>query len=263
MTADDVGVTTWFLPERGVAGLRWAQQLGFVAVHVDARDLAELGSTEFAAAARDLGVDPIGVAAVEIEEIGLESREPARRAISDAIELAKDLDADLVYLPAFGSAAIASTADLVRFAGLLRYAIDSAEDHVKVAVEAPMAADDLAKLFHEVDDSRLRLLLDTQNPTLWGHPVGPIVDAFAQVIGAVHVKDGSGTMGNRQLGHGDADLVHTLSRLAVNGYTGRFVIENDYRSASTIAAFLDRSALNDLWGTARRCRQPAGGDVTR
>lgn len=244
----DIGVTTWFLPRRGVEGLRWAAAAGFDGVHLDQNDLGDDRGLGYRAAASALGIELWGLAACELETIGLSDLESARRVIDDAVEVSAALDLPFLYLPAFEAADLATSRDVDTFAELLRYAVEIGGPSLVVAVEAPLDIPGLHALFDAVDEPRVALLMDTQNCTLRGTPAAPIAAEFLDRIGTVHVKDGCGALGNRRLGAGDAGVAGTIRLLADGGYDGPYLIESDYRRGDLDSAAHDLAVLRGLLG---------------
>jgi len=102
--------------------------------------------------------------------------------------------------------------------------------HICVATENGLGADGNRHLVGLVDDPLLRILFDTQNPTLWGHDAAYMVRDLRDVLAThVHVKDGSnGIMGNAPIGTGGADVERTLRRLADASFVTGWILENEY-----------------------------------
>lgn len=246
----EVGATTWFLPERGVQGLRWASRAGVRSVHFDQNDLRD-GVAQYAETASALGVALSGFAIVALEDVGLGNSSHAREVIDQAVGFARDLGVPLVYLPAFGNAGVSSQADRNRFADLVSFAIDKVGDSARIAIEAPLGADGLLALFDAVADPRLQMILDTQNPILWGEDVVAIVEMFAAKVVAVHVKDGADRAGDRPIGQGRAPIRETFDALVRHCVTAPILLENDYRMSKGPAAIAaDTSAVRSLWALA-------------
>ena len=237
------GVTTWFLPERGVPGLRWACDAGFRSVHLDSRDLVTVTPEQYLVAAQDLGIGLGGLAVVDLEVTNLNDHATTKSCVEAAIQLATDLGVNYVYLPAFGRAEISSVENMVLMAELLTHALTISHDTGQIiATENTLGPIGLRALFDLVDDPRLRLLFDTQNPYLWGHHPPDIADEFASRIGPfVHIKDGIGTMGNRRIGDGECHVASSVQSLINAGFDGTFVLENDYRSADIESARVDQA----------------------
>ena len=82
-----------------------------------------------------------------------------------------------------------------------------------------------------IDRPNARVLLDTQNPALWGHDVAAYVERlWPRLANQVHVKDGrDGRMGNAVLGDGEAGVRRRPSAaLRAHGFDGILISENDY-----------------------------------
>jgi sugar phosphate isomerase/epimerase len=228
----EVGVTTWTSPVRGERAVRWAAQQGLRAVHLDEHDLTG-GVEALVTAARSCDVRLAGFAVSGLEAVGLSDLARARRTIDVALEQADALSISFVYLPSFGRAVIRTAADLRGTAALLRHALAGSPPTTIVASESSLGADGTLRLFHAVDDERLRLLLDTQNPALHGHSAARLVRALPDRLAPfVHVKDGVASKGDAVVGTGSADVGDTIAALVQAGYTGSFVLEGDYRAAA-------------------------------
>lgn len=245
----ELGVATWFLPSRGVAGLQWARAAGARCVHFDVHDI-EGDPGLFASCAEDLGIKLQGLALVDIEDAGLSDTWRTREIVAESVRLIRSLSVPLAYIPAFGNALIGSPEDELALRDLTRFAIGEVGDDATVAIEAPLSADQLQSLFKAIGDAPVQLILDTQNPLLWGHDGAMIAEAFASRTAAVHVKDGIVSMGDCPIGHGEAPIAAMLSRLANAGVRPPFVLENDYRKANPRDLVADAMALESMWSAA-------------
>ena len=112
----------------------------------------------------------------------------------------------------------------------------------------PVGRTSRLRLLRAAGRSDLRVLLDTQNPALWGHAVAPMVDAlWPYLVDQVHVKDGiDGEMGNAVLGEGESGFAATLAALRRRGFAGALVSENDYHGARSELAARDIAILADI-----------------
>ena len=187
-----LGVTTWTLPERGAAGLAWAHDAGFGRVHMDVRDVAIDGPDSLRVAAEELDIHLVGVAAVELEAVGIAGHD-AEACVSHAIELCSRLKIGYLYLPSFGAATISGESDLQRTAELLRHTISMAQPRgIVIATENTLRVDELPRLFEKVGQPSLELLFDTQNPALLAQSAADIARAMAgRIRSFAHVKDGA------------------------------------------------------------------------
>ena len=244
------GITLWMLPDRGVSGLRAVAPSGIGLVHLDRRDVPNpTAAAEVRRVAEDLGVVLGGFSIVDIETVGYRDMPRCRDAISEGVEQAAALGVDFVYLPAFGAAEIHDVATMEAMQDLLRHALEVSEgSDLIVGSENSLDQTRCRRLLETVDDSRIRLLFDTQNPALWGHDATQVAAAVVDLIGPfVHVKDGHGkVMGNARIGCGDAEVATTITALEMGGFGGCYVLENDYRAAGLDATERDIELLAAL-----------------
>ena len=98
------------------------------------------------------------------------------------------------------------------------------------ATENTLSVDGNLRLRRATGRSDLRVLLDTQNPALWGHAVAPMVDGlWRYLVDKVHVKDGiDGVMGNAVTGEGDSGFAAKLAALRRRGFRVTIVGSQPY-----------------------------------
>lgn len=244
------GVTTWTLPVRGIAALAWAAAHGFTLVHVDSADLdgPDTEHTQaFVERSAELGVTLAGLAISQLESVGIDDLPDARRVIDGGLRLARDLAIDFVYLPSFAAAEIRTSAHLRRTAELLTYAAENTGQSMIVATENTLDVDETRRLLCRVKHPRVRLLIDTQNPCLWGHQPAALAVAFADRLGPyVHAKDGRARGGDTGIGAGAADVAGTVDALGHVSFAGSFVLESDYRLLPHHQPGADQRALTRL-----------------
>ena len=202
--------------------------------------------------AAETGVQVVAVAPGRLNQLGLTSpagSEDARsceRSISAAIKAATRLGAPLIYLPSFANGEIHDEGDLRRTAQVIQTTCDIAAGHgLSVATENTLGAADNLRLLAMVDRPNARVLLDTQNPALWGHDVASYVDSlWPHLANQVHVKDGAdGAMGNTALGEGESGFIATVAALQAHGFDGSLISENDYTGARSARAEQDVALL--------------------
>jgi L-ribulose-5-phosphate 3-epimerase len=210
----------------------------------------------YADAAAETGVAIVAVAPSRLNRLGLTSSagpEAARareRSIAVAIHGAARLGATLVYLPSFGIGEIRDEPGLRRTAQAMQWACDLAAEHgLEVATENTLSAADNLRLLGFVDRPNAQVLLDTQNPSEWGHDVAAYVDAlWPHLADQVHVKDGrDGRMGNAALGDGQAGFAETAAALRGHGFDGTLISENDYAGEAGGTAAHDVAVLTRLF----------------
>jgi sugar phosphate isomerase/epimerase len=236
-----------------VGALEWASARELGLVHFDRRDVEMYDSpVVLRDAANALGIKLGALAMYELERLGIEDVTRAHRIIDEDIDLAVALGVTYIYLPSFNAAEIRDRNGLIRTAELLSYALDST-DALTVASENSLSGSQNIELFRLVNNRRLRLLYDTQNPILFGLHPGVLASQTAHLIGRyVHVKDGIAGEGDAVVGCGMADVRATLAILCRAGFTGEFVFEGAYRTYGSSRLIADVNGL-DLALSA--CRQ--------
>jgi sugar phosphate isomerase/epimerase len=249
MSAGGYGVTTWTLPVRGTAALRWCAEHDLVRVHFGSEDLEDSDDLEtFRTTAAELGIELAGFAVRELERLGLGDLDAARLAVDAAVDVIDALGTTFLYLPSFNASEIRSAEDLARTAHLLEHALERTEARdALVATENTLDASEVRTLFELVDHRRLCLLFDTQNPALAGMSPPVLVAEVIDMLGPyVHVKDGRLREGDAVVGAGDADVEATLDVLRIAGYEGSFVLEGSYSSRDADGVRADVDALRSF-----------------
>jgi L-ribulose-5-phosphate 3-epimerase len=260
-----IGVTQWSLDGSGADTVYKADELGFSAMHIDSGDLDgdlrlddDAVRDRYRRAAGETGVAIAAIAGGGLNDLGLTS--PPRSANADncrasiriAIDAAVDLGVPVVFLPSFRAGEIRDEADLRRTAEVLAEACDYAADRpITIATENTLGAEANLRLLAIAARPGLRILLDTQNPYLWGHPVAPMVDAlWPHLVDQVHVKDGrDGVMGDAALGEGESDFAATAGALRRHSFAGTVISENDYHGDRSSLAARDIATVAAAFGT--------------
>ena len=260
------GVTQWSLDGRGVETVHRAAELGFAAIHLDAGELGgdlRLDDPALQAgyrrAAQETGIEITAIAPGYLNDYGLtspagsENAERCRQIIQIAVDAAAKLNVPLVCLPSFRASEIRSEQDLQRTAEVLRETCDYAAAHnLLVATENTLGVEGNLKLLESASRPNLRVLLDTQNPCLWGHNVADLTERLRpHLSNQVHVKDGTeGHMGNARLGAGEAGFIETARALQAGRFAGDLISENDYLGERRVNAARDLAALSELFKSA-------------
>lgn len=257
---DGYGVASWFLPHRGLDGLKWASRAGFAAVHIDGDDVALASPAAIRDLADSTGLTLAGLSVVDLERFGLQAG-VAEAAVDNAIGLAGSMGISYVYLPAFGRATLRDDGDIARMAQLLDHALTRSRDQgLTIATENSLGARGLVALIGSRAVPRLELLFDTQNPTVAGvDPLTLIQAGACHIRSFVHVKDGLNGLGDARLGDGTANVAASMRALLVAGFSGTFVVENNYCSDGL------RKAIKDLDWLRRMTSEGAqydGGSAT-
>jgi L-ribulose-5-phosphate 3-epimerase len=253
------GVTAWSLDGRGPETVERAAALGFETIHLDSGELEgdlrlddDAVRERYLQAGRARGVRIGAIAGGDLNDHGLTSPAGSRNAdrcwdsIRIAIDAAAAMDVPVVFLPSFRAGEILNAAGLHRTGEVLAAACDYARSQpVTIASENTLSIAGNLRLLQAAARPELRILLDTQNPWLWGQPVAPMVDALWPYLAEqVHVKDGvDGAMGNAVLGEGTSDFAATAATLRRRGFEGALVSENDYRGTRSANARLDLEVL--------------------
>lgn len=249
---------------RGPEAIHRAADLGFETVHLDSGELDgdlrlddDAVRERYVRACGERNVSIGAIAGGDLNDLGLTSPAGSLNAsrcwdsIRIAIDAAVEMGVPVVFLPSFRAGEIRSHADLRRTADVLASACAYSGDRpVSIATENTLDAEGNLRLLREAARPDLRILLDTQNPALWGHAVAPMVDAlWPHLATQLHVKDGvDGAMGNAVLGQGDSAFRATAMVLRRNGYRGALVSENDYHGARSANASHDIAVLAEAFG---------------
>jgi len=259
-----IGVAQWSVDGRGPETMHRAAALGFDTIHLSSGELDgdlrlddDTVRDAYLRAGRETGVAIDAIAAGDLNDLGMTSpagsaqARKCRDSIRIAIEAAGEMNVPLVFLPSFRVGEIHHEADLRRTAEVLAEACDHAASRsVTVATENTLDAAGNLMLVRAVGPSRLRVLLDTQNPALWGHSVPAMVDdLWPHLAAQIHVKDGrDGVMGNAVLGEGDSGFHETALALRERGFEGGFISENDYHGERQAWVSRDIAVLTAAFG---------------
>lgn len=254
-----IGVTQWSLDGRGPEAVFAAAALGFEAIHLSSGELdgdERLDDTairdRYVNAAQDSRVAISAIAPGGLNDLGLTSpvgsstAERCWDSIRIAIDAAAEMEVPLVFLPSFRAGEIHDERDLMRTAEVLAEACDYATGRpVRIATENTLGATGNLELLAAAGRPELRVLLDTQNPSLWGHAVAPMVGLlWPRLADQVHAKDGrDGQMGDAPLGEGQAGFLETVEALRAHGFAGALISENDYHGAGSAGAARDIAVM--------------------
>jgi L-ribulose-5-phosphate 3-epimerase len=258
-----IGVTAWSLDGDGPETVHGAAALGFESVHISSGALDgpfrlddDRVREEYRRASADTGVRIDAISPGDLNDLGMTSGPgtPAAARVGQtiriAIEAAIDLAVPLVFLPSFRAGEIRTDEDLRRTADVLAEACDLAAGRLTIATENTLGSADNRRLLEASGRPDLRILLDTQNPALWGHPVAPLVEElWPSLTDQVHVKDGvDGEMGDAPLGAGDSGFDDTAAVLRRRGFSGALISENDYHGERSVLAARDFGTLTSMFG---------------
>lgn len=241
--SDEIGIASWCLGVEGPDVFKRAGVLGFATLHLDygtpgapqCLDNSDVLETlRTASLVHGVSVGAIAVNVLNdlpLRHGGETSVEDLRRAtVEGALAAAGRLGADLVVLPSFDVGAVRDHDDLDALARLCRFALDAAPPGVQIASENSLGVEESLELSRRVDHPAFRILLDTQNPMIFGHDPLALVDRLGPLIcHHVHVKDGGRqVMGNAPLGCGVANVERTISALCRQGTAWTWILENEH-----------------------------------
>jgi sugar phosphate isomerase/epimerase len=181
-----------------------------------------------------------------VSPAGSDNARKCRDIIRVAIDAAADLSVPLVFLPSFRAGEIRDERDLARTAEVLQEACEYAAGRpLALATENTLDAAGNLKLLEAVSRPNLYVLLDTQNPPLWGHDASALVrETWPRLIHQIHAKDGTGgQMGNALLGEGEGHFHETARTLRSRGFDGVVISENDYHGERSANAARDIRTL--------------------
>jgi L-ribulose-5-phosphate 3-epimerase len=261
------GVTQWSLDGDGPETILRAAELGFRSIHLSSGALdgrwrldGDGVRAAYVRAASEAEVRIDALSPGDLNDLGLGSPKGSATAdrcalsIRIAVDAALDMGVPLVFLPSFRAGEIRTDVDLRRTAEVLSETCELVSGtSVTIATENTLSVDGNRALLETSGRPELRVLLDTQNPALWGHVPASFVDGlWPRLADQVHVKDGvEGVMGNATLGKGDAGFSATADSLLRNGFAGALISENDYHGERRALAARDLAVLTELFGSGR------------
>lgn len=257
------GVAQWCLDYNGVDAVYRARNLGLSAIQIDVGEPESeffLGNLNlqhsYCKVAEKTGVKITGIAVNSLNYYSMNSPEGSKNArncwdlIQVAIDAATRMNVDLVFLPSFEKGEIRSQQDLMRTAEVLRKACIYAENsEVLLATENSLGVSGNLDLLGAVGHPKLRILIDSLNPVLWGHNTSTLIkELWSYICNQIHIKDGvNGEMGNASLNTGQANLIETVKVIQELGFSGYLILENEYREQTDYLIKRDMAALQELF----------------
>jgi sugar phosphate isomerase/epimerase len=208
-------------------------------------------------ASHETGTAITAISPGDLNDLGLTSPPGSRNArdcvvtTRIAIDAAVEMHVPLVFLPSFRAGEICTQADLRQTAEMLADACEYVAGRpVTIATENTLDAEGNLRLLAAAGRPELRVLLDTQNPALWGHVVADMVETlWRHLADQVHVKDGrDGQMGTAVLGEGQSGFPETARTLRKRGFAGTLISENDYHGERSRYATMDIAAMIAAFG---------------
>jgi sugar phosphate isomerase/epimerase len=169
-----------------------------------------------------------------VEKIGFENSRALQiccQTMLDAIDVAGELGARMVYFPSFHLTEIRGPSELDNTLTILRRAAVHAERRgLLLGTENTLNAEACRALLKAAKTDKLRLLLDVFNPVLFGHDVQEIIRVNSErIFDDVHVKDGDLRSGKLvPVGSGDGKVVNTIKVLEQFGRKFNYILEGNY-----------------------------------
>jgi sugar phosphate isomerase/epimerase len=251
--APGVGVAEWCLAIRGPDSLFEARRFDCNVMHLDfaeGRGLSPVGEAMVPLYLEAMCNTGIRIGAIGFNLTGMDSistgdkTESYRRCLATfevAARCAEVLRAKMIYVPSFDASSIESEAALQSTAAFLRSVAPLARRRgLRLASENALGPEENRRLLILVGPE-LHVMLDTQNPSLWGHSASEIAWACREALAPqVHLKDGvGGVMGNSPIGSGESGIAQTIATLRSIGFQGDLVLENDYAGQSSLSLEAD------------------------
>lgn len=162
---------------------------------------------------------------------GLTSESPDEREAvvgiyEELIMVVDNIGGDLILVPFFLDAEIASEAERNRVADAIQPAMDTAEDAgVTLAIENTLPADENRKLLDAIDSSAAGIYYDVANTTAQGYEPSIEIRELGDVVSRIHFKDhdeqGDGTI----LGEGVVNFDGVADAIEDVGYDDWIILE--------------------------------------
>lgn len=258
------GICEWCLDKEGVEAVYRASEMGIFAIQVEIGKPGcesmfsdEVYQQNLLDASQKTGVEIIGIAVNVLNFYGITNPPGSANfdrswlAIQVAINAAANMGIALVYLPSFRASEISNDIDLERTALVLRDACDYAgERNLIVATENSLSVSGHLKLIEKANHPKLRVLIDSYNPIIWGHkPLELVRDLAPYMCDQFHAKDGINNIrGSATLGTGQAQIAETFAMLNAIGFTGYVILENSYDQNTKSRIASDLEVLEQFFG---------------
>jgi len=158
----------------------------------------------------------------ELNNVPLKSDPRAEKWLGQAIDIASSMQVRRILVPFFGKGDLRNdpqgTAAVI--ACLKRLAPKAEKQHVILALESWLSAEDHLKIINAVGSKAVRVYYDVANAQDAGHDVGKEIRLLGREICEIHAKD------NKDLyGKGSMDFVAIKKAMDAIGYRGWLVIE--------------------------------------
>ena len=239
-----IGIVEWSFPFPGPYGLKIAAGLGIQGMELDFGDY-ETGyklynrqvQQAYLECGQEYGVTFPSMALNALNAHGMSKDRNsadgmiAIETIQKGLETAQAMDIHVVQLPSFDNGDIRTEEDFYNTCEKVRFACDLAEGTgIVIAMENVLDAEQTKKMIQEVGSSCLKVFYDTQNYYLdRGYSQSDILDALAEHVAQIHVKDGyNRTISSALLGKGDVSFLKTAEVIRRTRCTEWLLLENYY-----------------------------------
>ena len=234
-----IGVTDWNLQLTGkIEAVALAAKLGFDGVQVSlgrkpASDKLPLDDAsiqgQYLAAAKQHGIALSGTCLDILHVDHLKDNPRAQKWVADSIPITANLKADVVLLPFFGKASLASRAEMDYVAGVLKELAPAAEKAgVTLGLEDTISAEDNVRIMERAGSPAVKVYYDVGNSTGGGFDVVKEIRWLgAQRICQMHLKDNP-----HYLGEGLIDFPAVIKAIRDIGFEGFANLETDCPSNS-------------------------------
>lgn len=238
------GLCEWSSPIQGPYICKFVKELGLDGIELAQGDYERsfplsnpyIQDTYLEEAAK-YGIEFSAIAVNCLDDYGMtkpdnsKEKQVAHLAIEKAVETAASMNLPLVQIPAFGKSQIYSESDFTEVAKCLKYACKQASQYgILVGTENALSAEEDIRLLEKVDETNLRIYMDTQNPYINnGYDAPSMILELGDRICEVHVKDGKeGELSAALLGEGVTSYYESVKALCQIGYSGFVHLENFY-----------------------------------
>jgi len=259
----NIGIAQWCLECNRVEAIYRAADLGLSAIQVDAGEIKTesfIGNATlrkaYQEAVQNTGIEITAIAINILNDYSLNNPAGSYKArkvwdmIQRTIDTAALMDVELVFIPSFENGEIRTEQELMRTAEVLYQACVYAENRaISLASENTLGVKGNRKLLTLVNKPNLQILIDSQNPVLWGYKTSNLIkELFPYICNQVHAKDGiNGIMGNATLGTGQSDFADTAKTLQSVGFSGYLILENEYEQNAEIQISHDLAIICSLF----------------
>lgn len=262
-------MTQWTLRGVGADPVIEAARFGFEAIQIEsgggssAQPIIEPAcpsSRRYVWTAEKYGVRIVGMAVRFLDGFGMTDAKGSRGArlcwshIIRATDSALDMGIPLVYLSAFEASQMDSGRDIVRTIAVLERVADHTRDcGLELAIELSLNAQQTLMFVSETRALGVRILFDTLNATLLDLELLEMIEQLRPALASqVHVKDAcTGDGRSVAVGDGIGITERTVKKIAEDGRSRTWVLENDYRRDPELAT-----------GGIRRLRRWIGREAT-